>query len=237
MGVSHDEIGKVQFQEGVGVSDFNLHDAIGPHLEQLGFVKKGKQFRGRSGDVVMTLYFNPESRLKRMRTVSIDCMTEGHPADILYQFDQLRAATGSPQAGYDRPGFPGWPEVMAEHFHTVTMPFIRHATSFDAIVDGILSGRFPPDAGSPYPMGAVIEAYSIADRLATTPGTAEVLAFAREQRFDWLEYRTLRDWAALRGVPLELQTPPFSLRGAVDQWLPLRYRRYTPLRTRARGES
>jgi hypothetical protein len=159
------------------------------------------------------------------------------PSEIEYQFDQLRAATGLRQPDYDHPGYPGWPEVIAEHFRDVTLPLIREATSFDVVVEGILSGRFPSDAATPYPMGAVMEAYSIAERVGTTPGSAEGLAFAREQRFDWLEFRIFRDWATLRTVPLELQPPPFSWRGTVDQWLPLRYRRYTPPRTLRRAGS
>jgi hypothetical protein len=233
--VSNDQIGKVQVQEGLGVNKFDLHDAFGLDLEALGFVRAGKEFKGRSGDVMMTLYFNPENRLKRIRTVSVACATVEDPAYTLYQFDQVRAATGLQQPLYDEPEYPGWPGVIVEHFRTLTVPFIREATSFDVIVEGVLSGRFPANSGTPYPMGAVIVAHSIADRLATTPGTAEVLAFAGEQRFDWLESRRLREWASLHDVPLDLQPAPFSLRGAVDPWLPLRYRKYTPPRSLRRG--
>ncbi|VTR76375.1 hypothetical protein [Cellulomonas hominis] len=217
------------------MSRFSLHDAIGHDLEPIGFVRAGKEFKGRSGDVMMTVYLNPENRLKRIRTVSVACATVEDPAYTLYQFDQVRAATGLHQPLYDEPGYPGWPGVIVEHFRAVTMPFIREATSFNVIVEGVLRGHFPANSGTPYPMGAVIVAYSIADRLSTTPVTAEVLAFAREQRFDWLESRRLREWASMHDVPLNLQPAPFSLRGALDPWLPLRYRKYTPPQTLRRG--
>ena len=205
---------------------FNLHEAIDPHLLQRGFERRKKTYR-RSGHVTMEVWFNPENRLRRIRTINVTCRP-GSAADgdgPSYTFDQYSAATdlrGVLGGGYE-PGPEGWPGVMAQDFAEVTVPFIDRATSMEAIVRMVLDATIPPELGRRGLHGQFSTAYELADQLGLDAEKQEALDLTRGRVLSWGEYDSLQSWARLRQVELDLTAPPFDLRRWFAARLPVRY--------------
>lgn len=207
---------------------FNLHDALEPVLAELGFERVNKQFHGRSGEIPMLVWFNPENRLKRIRSINVDCgPPEGKAAGAapIYSLDLVYAATGDWKTSY-RPEQPGWPEIMLDDFVRVAIPFIRKAVDADAIVDMLLLGEIPPMNLGRYPAASIEQAYRIGRDYGRRTTPEQALEFARSIKLDWHQVDGLRRWAKSEGIDLVLDDPPFSLRRAVDRYLPLRHQKY-----------
>ena len=141
---------------------------------QFSFRVVNKQLRGRRGTVDMTVWLNPENRLKRVRTISIDCCQPETPDDVYYQYGLSYASRG--WGGTYDPNDLGWPEVILSDFEKWALPFVREATEPLSIVRMILSGDVPPSEG----MGGLHGKIMSSLRIAAAAGGEEGLALVAE---------------------------------------------------------
>ena len=200
-----------------------LLETLGGLLGPLGFDVVVDEIVGRRGTVAMTVSFDPRPTLPAVTRVNVTCESAEPGGDRrwLYTFDQARAALGH---GRD---YTGMSDQVVADFEQITVPFIRSATSCEAIVRMLLRGDIPPSFGiGPTIPGQVWSAYGIVTTGACDVGVDEVARAARERARDWTTVEHLRSWAEDQGVTLTLDDPPRDLRHSVDRWLPRRWRRY-----------
>lgn len=177
--------GGSELEEGASMAGMIVQDEIAPMLAVRGFERSKKVFRrSSSGGIGMTVWLNPENRLQRVRTVSVDCWTgddEDEDEGWLYSFSQARAVSeierGQPWASFDyTPEVQGWPGVIIEDFERVTVPFIDACTDPSALCELLLAERVPPSNMKPAPLGWVQDAWSIAERSGLPEHRATALA-------------------------------------------------------------
>ena len=134
---------------------------------EFSFSVVGKQLRGIRGEVEMTVWLNPENRLKRVRTISIDCARPGDGENVYYQYGLSYASRG--WGGCYEPTEKGWPEVILADFKKWAVPFIRDAVEPARIIEMILAGDIPPSEGTGGMHGRIMSAL----RIASTAGNAQ----------------------------------------------------------------
>lgn len=152
------------------MAEMVLQDEIEPVLLARGFERSKKVFRrAYVGGVGMTVWLNPENRLRRVRTISVDCWAGGdEDGGWLYTSSQARAVSeierGEGWASFDyAPELPGWPAVIVEDFERVTVPFIDACTDSSALCDLLLEGRIPPSNMKQAPRGWIQDAWHVAE--------------------------------------------------------------------------
>ena len=76
------------------MAELILQDEFESYLASRGLVRKNKVFRVSAGDgLAMEVWLNPENRLKRVATVSVDvALALDDPGGPLYTFDQANHA-------------------------------------------------------------------------------------------------------------------------------------------------
>jgi hypothetical protein len=184
----------------------NLQDAFAPTLTARGFVRSNKVLRRPPGESPgMTVWLNPENRLKHVRTVMVDCWWGDEADGWLYSLDQARAVgeieRGGSWASFDySPQTPGWPEVIVEDFERVTVPFIDACTSPAALCDLVLDGRIPPANMKQAPIGWIQDAWSIADKTGLPEHRERALAALAAMELTRADHDAVVWWAGQVGI-------------------------------------
>ena len=109
-------------------------------------------FRLSAGDdLAMEVWLNPENRLKRVATVSVDvAFALDDPGGPFYTFDQANHAQVL-ERGHDwrkssySPELQGWPRLIVDDFIRYTVPFIDSHRSPADLCESLLSARIAPD--------------------------------------------------------------------------------------------
>lgn len=201
----------------------SLLETLGGLLDPLGFDVVGDEIVGQRGTVAMTVWFDPRPTLSAVTRVNVACepAEPGGDRRWLYTFDQARAALGY------RRDYTGIGRQVVADFEQVTMPFVRSATSCEAIVRMLLRGDIPPSFGiGPTIPGQIWSAHRLVATGACDVDVDEIRRAARERARDWTTVEHLRSWAEDEDFALTLDDPPRDLRHCVDRWLPRRWRRY-----------
>lgn len=213
----------------VSVAEMNVQDEIAPMLTARGFNRSKKVFRrSSSGGLGMTVWLNPENRLQRVRTVSVDCWTgDDEDAGWLYSFDQARAVSeierGQAWASFDyTPEVQGWPGVIVEDFKRVTVPFIDACTDPSALCELLLAERVPPSNMKQAPLGWVQDVWNVAGRSGLSEYRATALAKVGQMPLTVEDHKNAFFWAGLVGIEDLVLSPPVEKR---RRW-PLRSRRH-----------
>ncbi|GCD20496.1 hypothetical protein GXP71_17355 [Cellulomonas sp. H30R-01] len=207
---------------------FDLPGALEPLLAERGFTRGGPVFRGRSGDVAMVVRCEPQARVDRVRTITVECTpasgerTAGER--FVHQFNQ--AATAFGWRGEYTAQTPGFPQVIVDDFTRLTLPFVDRATSVRAIAELVLDGEVPPSDGRDPLLARVTDPYEAARRFGWPDLAARAVEVAEGLDLDWRGYEAFRKWADYYSVDVRLRKPRFSLRHSVDRFLPLQHRRY-----------
>ena len=124
------------------MAEINLQDLFADDLLSRGFRLDGRVFRREPNvlsGIAMSVWLNPENRLKRVRTVTVDCWQGSETlGNWLYGFDQARAVSeierGCPWASFVYgEAVPGWPSVIVDDFRRVTLPFIDACSSVETL--------------------------------------------------------------------------------------------------------
>jgi hypothetical protein len=211
-----------------GGPGFDLLGALEVGLSARGFTRGGPVFRGRSGDVAMVVRCEPQSRVDRIRTITVECTPaegESTAADrFVHQYSQAAAALGW-RGGYTAQT-PGWPQVLVDDFERLTLPFVDRATSVRAVCELVLDGEIPPSDGRDPLLARVTDPYAAAQRFGWPDVASRAVEVAEGLDLDWHGYEAFRKWADYYAVDVRLRRPPFSLRHSIDRFLPLSQRRY-----------
>lgn len=147
------------------MAEIILQDEFEPYLASRGFVRKNKVFRLSAGDgLAMEVWLNPENRLTRVATVSVDvALALDDPGGSLYTFDRANNAQAL-ERGHDwressySPELPGWPRRTVDDFIRYTVHFMRLASQPSGSVRiaalGAYTARwFCPEAPCSHAMG------------------------------------------------------------------------------------
>lgn len=198
----------------------DLHDALAPVVESLGFVRLNKRFVRMSGELPLTVWFNPENRLKRIRTISVDCGPVDAP---IYVFDQSYAASRNARVFYS-PETPHWPQVLVDDFNKHTVPFIKKAEDVNALLQMLINGEAPPHRPGVFPSESLIQAYVIAKSSGRDATAEAILEKMSSVDLDWRNFDRLRTWSEGQGIALKIDRPLLNLRWGLDRNLPRRLR-------------
>ncbi|WPF81436.1 hypothetical protein SANBI_002732 [Sanguibacter sp. 4.1] len=133
------------------MAELILQDEFESYLASRGFVRKNKVFRVSAGDgLAMEVWLNPENRLKRVATVSVDvALSLDGPGGPLYMFDQGNHAQVL-ERGHDwressySPELQGWPRLIVDDFIRYAVPFIGPHRSPADLCESLLSARIIP---------------------------------------------------------------------------------------------
>lgn len=186
----------------------HLQDVLEPHLEPLGFARKAKGFVGRSGELRMEIWFNPEPRLARVATVNVDCLFGDDPEhETFFSFDQAHAALGERRRTYLGVPLERRADVIEMDFARVTVPFIKAATSVDAVLEMLFVQAIPPKNLGRYPMSVVQQAIEIGTWHGLPDRVAQARALAATTRFSRVDHGNLVWWAEKNGLSLALLDP------------------------------
>jgi hypothetical protein len=79
-----------------------IQDELEPHLSNRGLIRKGKRFLGSAADLDLVVAFNPDARIRQLKTIDVICVfpagrkLEGdYPEGTFDVFDQsVRGFTG-----------------------------------------------------------------------------------------------------------------------------------------------
>ncbi|MGW6004673.1 hypothetical protein ACWFNS_10095 [Oerskovia enterophila] len=183
-----------------------LQDEFAPLLLARGFVRTNKVFRRTPGDGMgMTVWLNPENRLKHVRTVNVDCWVDDEDQGWLYSLDQARAVSEIERRGawasFDyTPDMPDWPAVIVDDFERVTLPFIDACTSPAALCDLLLEGRVPPSNMKRAPVGWFEDVWSIADRARLSGYGDTALERLGSLQLTRSDHDNVQWWAVQQGI-------------------------------------
>lgn len=189
------------------MAELILQDEFEPYLASRGFVRKNKVFRRSAGDgLAMEVWLNPENRLKRVATVSVDvALALDDPGGPLYTFDQANHAQVLEQ-GHDwressySPELPGWPRLIVDDFIRYTVPFIDSHRSPADLCESLLSARIAPDGFAPRPLALTQWAWEIAQRAGQPHYAARALRSLSLLRMDEDDHSTAVNWIARVGI-------------------------------------
>ncbi|MEP7763692.1 hypothetical protein [Sanguibacter sp. 25GB23B1] len=165
----------------------------------------------------MTVWLNPENRLQRVRTVSVDCWTgDDEDEGWLYSFSQARAVSeierGAAWASFSyTPEVQGWPGVIVEDFERVTVPFIDACSDPSALCEFLLAERVPPSNMKPAPLGWVQDAWSVAKKSGLPEYRATALARIGQMPLTVEDRRNALFWAGLVGIEDLVLSPPVEV--------------------------
>lgn len=180
-----------------------------------------KQLHGRRGAIEMTVWLNPENRLKRVRTISIDCARPEAPEDVYYQYSLSYASRG--WGGFYDPNDPGWPDVILNDFGKWAVPFVCEAVEPLSIVRMVLSGDIPPSEGMGGLHGKIISSLRIAEAAGGEEGPALVADYVRSVPMARSVARGLLMQPEFRKLGVEPRVRHFAS-GRRGEYLPTRSR-------------
>lgn len=189
------------------MAEIILQDEFEPYLASRGFVRKNKVFRLSAGDgLAMEVWLNPENRLTRVATVSVDvALALDDPGGSLYTFDRANNAQAL-ERGHDwressySPELPGWPRRTVDDFIRYTVHFIDSHRSPVDLCESLLSARIPPDGFAPRPLALTQWAWEIAQRAGQPHYAARALRSLSLLRMDEDDHSTAVNWLARVGI-------------------------------------
>nr|WP_146177757.1 hypothetical protein [Sphaerisporangium cinnabarinum] len=199
------------------MAEINLQDLFADDLLSRGFRLDGRVFR-REPDVpsgiTMSVWLNPENRLKRVRTVTVDCWQGSEPlGNWLYGFDQARAVSeierGGPWASFEYgEAVTGWPSVIVDDFRRVTLPFIDACSSVEALCALLLESKIPPSNMRRAPLGWVQDVWDISKRAELPEFGSRALDLAARLRLSAQDYADAKWWLESQGLDTDIAHPP-----------------------------
>lgn len=199
------------------MAEIVLQDKFEPYLLTRGFVRENRVFRRFSNrGLDMEVWLNPENRLKRVATVSVDVsLNHAGEEGPLYIFDQacfaqvFQRGSGVRDSSYS-PDSPGWPHLIVEDFIRFTLPFIDSCRDPADLCDLLLGAQIPPRSGVPIRFDFSQTVWDIAQRSGLPEYAEAALKRLSLLRLSPLERESVQKWLDSNGIGGVVLAGPIS---------------------------